>query len=383
MEKRFVYADNAATTRVSDAAFEAALPYLRENFGNPSSIHSKGMAASRAVLEARQRIADAIGAKVNEVYFTSGGSEADNWALLSAAQAGARKHKKHIITTSIEHHAVLNTCKYLETLGFEVTYLPVSSEGIVNVQDLKKALRDDTCLVSVMLANNEIGTLQPVSEISVLCREKGVLLHTDAVAAIGHDEIDVKTLGVDMLSVSGHKIHAPKGIGFLYAKRGTPLCSMINGGGQEKGLRAGTENVPAIAALGTAVCEACSDIKAKNEYITPLRDMLIDGLLKTEGAFLNGSRTMRTDGNVNISFSGVEGESMILMLDMNGICASSGSACTSGALEPSHVLTAIGCERSLARGSLRLTINEENTAEDIRYMLKVIPEVITRLRTLR
>lgn len=382
MEKRSVYADNAATTRVSKNALDAALPYLKDEYGNPSSVHSKGMNAAKALLKARQQIADAIGAKVTEIYFTSGGSESDNWAILSAAQAGAKAGKKHIITSDIEHHAVLNTCKYLEGFGFEVTYLPVNEEGIITPEQISDAIKDDTCLVTIMAANNEVGTIEPISEIGRICRAASVVFHTDAVAAFGHIPIDVNDLNTDMLSVSGHKIHAPKGIGFLYARRGTPLCSMIHGGGQEKGLRSGTENVPAIAALGAAVSDAAKDIDSRNAYITPLRDRLTEGLLKIEGAHLNGPKANRTDGNVNISFEGVEGESLLLMLDMQGVCASSGSACSSGALEPSHVLTALGVDKALARGSLRLTINEENNDDDINYILKIMPDIIAKLRAL-
>ncbi|MBR1738982.1 MAG: aminotransferase class V-fold PLP-dependent enzyme [Ruminococcus sp.] len=379
--KRFVYADNAATTRVSAKALEAALPFFSESFGNPSSIHSCGMAAARAVLRARQSIAGAIGAgRVSEVYFTSGGTESDNWALRSGTASGAEKGRRHIVTTAIEHHAVLETCSALEREGFEVTYLAPDREGLITAGQVEAALREDTAIVSVMTANNEIGTLQPVSEIGKLCRERGVLFHTDAVAAAGSLKIDVNAMNADMLTLSGHKLHAPKGVGVLYVRSGVELKSFMNGGSQERGRRAGTENVPAIVALGEVISGINESVAANSGRVTEMRDRLIRGLLEEPESRLNGSAVQRLSGNVNISFEGIEGESLIMALDRYGICASSGSACASGSSEPSHVLSAIGLTRGLAKGSLRLTINEENCDEDIDYILRVVPEAVRRLR---
>ena len=382
MEKRFVYADNAATTRVSDRALEAMLPYLKESYGNPSGVYSKGMEASRAVLNARQQVQKAIGAaKVGEIFFTSGGSEADNWAIRGAAQLGERSGKRHIITTAIEHHAVMNTCKYLETKGFEVTYLMPDKDGMITAAQVEKALREDTALVSVMAVNNEVGTILPVAEIGKICREHKVLFHTDAVQTIGHIAVDVQAMNVDMLSLSGHKFHAPKGIGALYVRGGTDLPPLIFGGSQERGRRAGTENVPAIAALGEAITEAVGGIDEKCAYTSALRDRIIDGILeRIPESRLNGSRENRICGNMNFSFRGIEGESLLLLLDMHGICASSGSACAVGSAEPSHVLTAMGLPKETAHGSLRLSINEENTDEDAEYILEVLPEAVKELR---
>ncbi len=380
LEKRFVYADNAATTKVSKRALEAAMPYFTEEYGNASSIYTMGMNAAKAILKAREQTAKALGADVNEIYFTAGGSESDNWAIRGCAELGERKGKKHIVTTAIEHHAVLHTCNYLEKRGFEVTYLPVDENGLVTAKQVEKAIRDDTCLVTIMFANNEIGTIMPIGEIGQVCREKGVVFHTDAVQAVGNVEINVKEMNIDMLSLSGHKIHALKGVGALYIRKGLVIPNLIYGGAQESNKRAGTENVPAIVSLGEAITEACHDIPAKVEKLEKMRDRLIEGLLKIPQTRLNGDRKSRLAGNVNISFRGVEGESLLLMLDMYGIAASSGSACTSGSLDPSHVLLAIGLPHETAHGSLRLTINEETTDEDIDYILETVPKAVKRLR---
>lgn len=380
LEKRFVYADNAATTKVSKRALEAAMPYFTEEYGNASSIYTMGMNAAKAILKAREQTAKALGAEVNEIYFTAGGSESDNWAIRGCAELGERKGKKHIVTTAIEHHAVLHTCNYLEKRGFEVTYLPVDENGLVTAKQVEKAIRDDTCLVTIMFANNEIGTIMPIGEIGQVCREKGVVFHTDAVQAVGNVEINVKEMNIDMLSLSGHKIHALKGVGALYIRKGLVIPNLIYGGAQESNKRAGTENVPAIVSLGEAITEACHDIPAKVEKLEKMRDRLIEGLLKIPQTWLNGDRKSRLAGNVNISFRGVEGESLLLMLDMYGIAASSGSACTSGSLDPSHVLLAIGLPHETAHGSLRLTINEETTDEDIDYILETVPKAVKRLR---
>lgn len=381
MNKRFVYADNSATTRVSDKALAAALPYFTEQYGNPSSIYTLGMDAAKAVLAARQQVADALGAqRVNEIYFTSGGSEADNWAIRGAAALGAKKGKKHIITTVFEHHAVLHTCDYLEKLGYEVTYLPVDENGLITAQQVEDAIREDTCLVTIMFANNEIGTIMPIAEIGAICKKHGVLFHTDAVQAVGHIDINVKEMNIDMLSLSGHKIHAPKGVGALYCRTGINLPNLIYGGAQERNKRAGTENVPSIVALGVAITDATKGIEEKNKKIKAMREKLIDGILKVPQTRLNGDRDQRLAGNVNISFRGIEGESLLLTLDINGIAASSGSACTSGSLDPSHVLLAIGLPHEIAHGSLRLSISEENTDEDVDYILSVIPGIVKKLR---
>ena len=381
MNKRFVYADNSATTRVSDKALAAALPYFTEQYGNPSSIYTLGMDAAKAVLAARQQVADALGAqRVNEIYFTSGGSEADNWAIRGAAALGAKKGKKHIITTIFEHHAVLHTCDYLEKLGYEVTYLPVDENGLITAQQVEDAIREDTCLVTIMFANNEIGTIMPIAEIGAICKKHGVLFHTDAVQAVGHIDINVKEMNIDMLSLSGHKIHAPKGVGALYCRTGINLPNLIYGGAQERNKRAGTENVPSIVALGVAITDATTGIEEKNKKIKAMREKLIDGILKVPQTRLNGDRDQRLAGNVNISFRGIEGESLLLTLDINGIAASSGSACTSGSLDPSHVLLAIGLPHEIAHGSLRLSISEENTDEDVDYILSVIPGIVKKLR---
>lgn len=384
MEKRFVYADNAATTAISDSAFNAMLPYLKEQYGNPSSIYSLGMDAAKGVLNARRQVAEALGAaRPAEIYFTSGGSEADNMAVKSAAEIGAKNGKRHIITTNIEHHAVLHTCDYLEKHGFEVTYLPADKDGLITADQVENALRDDTAVVSVMAVNNEIGSILPIDEIGTICRSRGVLFHTDAVQAIGQLHFDLQKMNIDMLSLSGHKFHAPKGVGALYVRSGTPLESLIHGGAQERGKRAGTENVAGIVAMGTAITEAVSAIDERNNRIANMRDRLIDGILAgIPYSRLNGGRTHRSAGNVNISFRGIEGESLILALDIRGIAASSGSACASGSIDPSHVLTAIGLDAELAKGSLRLTLGDLNTKEDVDYILEVLPETVTRLRSM-
>ncbi len=382
MEKQFVYADNAATTKISPEVLNAMYPYLTEEYGNASSIYSLGRNAKKAIEASREKVAKAIGADPSEIYFTSCGSEADNWALRGTCHRLKAKGKKHIITSVFEHHAILHTCQALEKEGFEITYLPVSPLGIVCPDDVKNAIREDTAIVSIMYANNEIGTIQPISEIGAICREKGVIFHTDAVQAVGNVEINVKEQNIDLLSLSGHKIHAQKGIGAIYIKKGIVLPNLIFGGAQERNKRAGTENVPAIVGLGTAIEIATADIKAKNEKVTAMRNRLIDGILKLSHTRLNGDREKRLAGNCNISIEGVEGESLLLMLDMNGICASSGSACTSGSLDPSHVLLALGLKHEVAHGSLRLSINDETTDEDIDYILEVVPRVVERLRAM-
>lgn len=382
MEKRFIYADNAATTAVSEKVLNAMLPHFTKAYGNASSIYKLGRDAQRDIEEARAKVAKALGADPKEIFFTSCGSESDNWAIKGVAENMAKRGKKHIITSVFEHHAVLHTCEYLEKHGFEVTYVPVSSDGFVNPEDIKNAIRPDTALVTIMYANNEIGTIQPIEEIAKICKEKKVIFHTDAVQAVGHVDIDVKKQGIDMLSLSGHKIHAQKGIGALYVRKGIVLPNLIHGGGQERGKRAGTENVPAIVGLGVAIEEATKNISEKNSKILPRRNKLIDGILKLPYTRLNGDREKRLPGNLNISIEGIEGESLLLMLDMNGICASSGSACTSGSLDPSHVLLAIGLKHEVAHGSLRLSIEDDVTDEDVDYILEVIPKVVERLRSM-
>ena len=376
MDKRFVYADNAATTRVSDEVLEAMLPYFTEQYGNASSIYALGRNARKAVELSREKIASAIGALPAEIYFTSGGSESDNWAIRGVCEKLAPKGKKHIITSVFEHHAVLHTCQALEKKGFEVTYIPVDEKGLINPEDIKKAMRDDTALVTIMFANNEIGTIQPIKEIADICHEHKVLFHTDAVQAVGNVEINVRDMGIDLLSVSGHKIHAQKGIGALYIRKGIVIPNLIYGGAQEKNKRAGTENTAGIVGFAKAMEIACADIPEKIEKVTAMRNRLIDGILKLPKTRLNGDRDKRLCGNCNISIEGVEGESLLLMLDLHGICASSGSACTSGSLDPSHVLLALGLKHEVAHGSLRLSISDETTDEDIDYIL----EVVKRLR---
>lgn len=382
MDKRFVYADNSATTKISDAVLEAMMPYLKDYYGNASSIYSLGMDSARAILRSREAVAKAIGAKTSEIYFTSGGSESDNWAIKCAAEVGAAKGKKHIVTTVFEHHAVLHTCEYLEKHGFEVTYVPVDEMGLVHAEDIKKALRDDTCLVTVMFANNEIGTIQPIAEIGAICRERKILFHTDAVQAVGNVEINVAEMNIDLLSLSGHKIHAPKGVGALYMRTGINLPNFIHGGAQERSKRAGTENVAGIVGLATAITEATKNIPEKQARLSKMRDRLIAELTKIPESRLNGDPVKRLCGNVNISFRGIEGESLLLSLDLEGICASSGSACTSGSLDPSHVLLAIGLPHSTAHGSLRLSLSDDTTEEDIDYILSKVPRTVEKLRAM-
>ena len=375
-----IYLDNAATTPIGEAALAAMLSCSRENYGNPSSLHSAGQRAAEALFNARESIAKNLGASANEITFVSGGSEADNQAIISAAKFGASKGKKHIISSAFEHHAVLHTLKKLEKEGFSVTLLPVHSDGIVRVEELKNALNSDTCLVSIMFANNEIGTVQPIEKIGELCKGKGIIFHTDAVQAVGHIAIDVKKMNVDMLSLSAHKFKGPKGVGVLYARKGIPLYSLIEGGAQERGRRAGTENLPAIAGMAAALNQACSHIEENAEKVKKLRDRLINGILNIPHTALNGNINNRLAGNASFCFEGIEGESLLLLLDDMGICASSGSACTSGSLDPSHVLLAIGRVHDVAHGSLRLSISEDNTAEEIDYTIKAVTEAVERLR---
>lgn len=377
---RYVYADNAATTPVSKKVVEAMLPYMTEHYGNPSSLYSIGQTAARAVDKARQQVATALGADSKEIFFTSGGSEADNWAIKGAAALGAKKGKKHLITSKFEHHAVLHTMASLENQGFKVTYLDVYEDGLVRVEDVENAITDETCLVSIMYANNEIGTVQPIKEIGKICHDKGVLFHTDAVQAVGHIKIDVKDQNIDMLSLSGHKFHAVKGTGALYCKKGIRLPNLIDGGAQESGRRAGTENVPGIVGLGVAITEMNEHIDENYAKVKALRDKLFDGAGKISHSRINGDKEKRLPGNFSMCFEGVEGESLLLMLDMKGISASSGSACTSGSLDPSHVLLAIGLKHEVAHGSLRLSLSENTTEEDVDYILEVLPPIIDRLR---
>ena len=378
----FVYADNAATTSVSKTALDAMMPYLTEQYGNPSSLYAFGQKAKEGLEAARKTVAECINAEPREIYFTSGGSEADNQAIVSAAKAGARKGKRHLISTAFEHHAVLHTLKKLEKEGFEVTLLDVHEDGVVRLEDLEAAIREDTALVTIMFANNEIGTIQPVKEIGALCREKGIPFHTDAVQATGHLPIDVKDMNIDMLSMSGHKFHAPKGVGVLYAKRNMPLFNIIEGGAQERGKRAGTENMAGIVALAAALKESCDNMEANNARIIPMRDKLFAELGKIPHSKINGSLEHHVPGTVNMCFEGIEGESLLLMLDMKGICASSGSACTSGSLDPSHVLLSIGLPHEVAHGSLRLSIGEYNTMEEIDHIIATVPQVVEYLRNM-
>ena len=375
-----IYADNAATTQMSRAAINAMLPYLETIYGNPSSLHSVSRQAAGALLSARDRIAKCLNASPREIYFTSGGSEADNQAILSAARLGERKGKKHIISTAFEHHAVLHTLQKLEKEGFTVELLPVGPIGTVTAQQVKDAIREDTCLVSVMYANNEIGSILPISEIGAVCREAGVLFHTDAVQAAGHLPIDVKAQNIDLLSLSAHKFHGPKGTGVLYARQGVFLTNLIEGGSQERGKRAGTENLLAIMGMAAALEDACAHLDENTKRVSALRDRLIDGLSKIPHSALNGDPVNRLPGNVSFCFEGVEGESLLLLLDAKGICASSGSACTSGSLDPSHVLLAIGRPHDVAHGSLRLSLCEWNTDEEIDRILDAVPEVVEYLR---
>jgi len=377
-----IYLDNAATTKMSKAAIGAMIPYMNEIFGNPSSLHSEGQKANEALTNARERIARLLGCEPREITFTSGGSEADNQAILSAARLGERKGKKHIVSTAFEHHAVLHTLKKLEKEGFEITLLDVHEKGLVTADQVRRAIRDDTCLVTVMYANNEIGTIQPIAEIGAVCRERGVLFHTDAVQAVGHLHINVKERNIDMLSLSAHKFHGPKGVGVLYARKGIPLTTLIKGGAQERGKRAGTENIPAIVGMAAALEEACLKIDENTAKLTSLRDRLIVGLSEIPHSILNGDAQQRLPGNVNFCFEGIEGESLLLLLDDKGICASSGSACTSGSLDPSHVLLAIGRIHDIAHGSLRLTLSEENTEKEIEYTIDAVKDVVEYLRSI-
>lgn len=379
---KLIYVDNAATTPVTPQVLEAMLPWLTEGYGNPSSIYAKGREAKRAIEAAREKVATALGASPEEIYFTAGGSESDNWAIKGVARKLGKKGKKHIITTVFEHHAVLHACESLEKEGFEVTYLPVDADGLVSVGQVEDALRDDTALVTIMFANNEIGTIQPIAEIGALCRARKVLFHTDAVQAVGNIDVNVKELQVDLLSLSGHKIHAPKGVGALYVRKGVVIDNLIDGGGQERGRRAGTENVASIVGLGKAIELAVESYPRNAPRVFAMRERLIDGLLQLPHTRLNGHRTKRLPGNLNISFVGVEGEALLLMLDNKGIAASSGSACTSGSLDPSHVLLSIGLPHEVAHGSLRISLSESNTDEDVDAILKAVPEVIERLRSI-
>ena len=378
----FVYADNAATTSVSKTALDAMMPYLTTLYGNPSSLYSFAQKAKEALEDARKTVADIIGAEPKEIYFTSGGSEADNQAIVSMAKFGALKGKKHLISTKFEHHAVLHTLKQLEKQGFEVTLLDVHEDGVVRLEDVEAAIREDTALVTVMFANNEIGTVQPIKEIGALCRSKGIPFHTDAVQAAGHMPINVKEMNIDLLSMSGHKFHAPKGVGVLYAKKGMPLFNIIEGGAQERGKRAGTENIPGIVALAAALKESVDNMEANTAKIIPMRDKLFAELSKIPHSKINGSLEHHVPGTVNMCFEGIEGESLLLLLDSKGICASSGSACTSGSLDPSHVLLAIGLPHEVAHGSLRLSIGEYNTMEVIDHIIEVVPGIVEYLRSI-
>ena len=374
--------DNSATTPISKEVLDAMMPWLTEGYGNASSIYSKGREAGWALKGAREQIASILGAQPNEIYFTSGGSESDNWAIKGAAATMAKRGKKHIITSAFEHHAVLHSCAALEKQGFEVTYVPVHENGIVRVEDIEAAIRPDTGLVTIMYANNEIGTVQPIKEIGALCRKHKIWFHTDAVQAFGHVPINVEEQNIDMLSVSGHKIHAQKGVGLLYVKKGVVLPNLIDGGAQERGKRAGTENIAGIVGLAKAMEIASQNIEERGERTKGLRDKLIDNILKIDRTRLNGDREQRLPGNVNISIEGIEGESLLLSLDMYGICASSGSACTSGSLDPSHVLLAIGLCHEVAHGSLRISLSDENTMEDVDRILEVLPGIVERLRSM-
>ncbi len=377
-----IYTDNAATTRMSDTAVAAMLPCLQGNYGNPSSLHSVGQRAAEALQSARETVAKCLGCDPKEIIFTSGGSEADNQAIISAARFGALKGKKHIISTAFEHHAVLHTLKKLEKEGFEVELLPVGTTGTITPEQVANAIRPDTALVTIMYANNEIGSILPIPEIGAVCKEKGVLFHTDAVQAAGHLHIDVRAQNIDMLSLSGHKFHGPKGSGVLYARKGIPLVNVIEGGAQERGKRAGTENLPAIVGMAAALQEACDHIDENAVKVSALRDKLIAGLSKIPHSALNGDPVHRLPGNVNFCFEGIEGESLLLLLDAKGICASSGSACTSGSLDPSHVLLAIGRPHEVAHGSLRLSLCEWNTEEEVDIILQEVPQVVEYLRNM-
>lgn len=378
-----IYLDNAATTQILPEVLDAMLPYLKEEYGNPSSVYQLGQNSKSAINNSREIIANAIGAKPNEVFFTSCGTEADNWAIKGAAYIGKKNNKMHIISSKFEHHAVLHTLFALEKEGFKITLLPVNQYGFINIEDLKSAIRDDTCLVTIMYANNEIGTIQPIDEIGAICKEKNILFHTDAVQAMGSVKIDVNKSNIDMLSISAHKLHAPKGVGALYIKTGVSIPNFIYGGSQEFNRRAGTENVASIVGFGKAVEHIIKNINSKNEYVSNLRNQLIDHILTTiPKSKLNGSQENRLPGNANFSFEGIEGESILLLLQKYGICASTGSACTSSSLEPSHVLLAIGLPHEIAHGSLRLTISELNTQSDIDKVKEILPKIVKKLREL-
>lgn len=377
-----VYADNAATTQMSDGVLKAMMPLLTDIYGNPSSLHSVGQIAKEHLEAARETVAECIGADPKEIYFTSGGSEADNQAIRSAAYIGARKGKKHIISSKFEHHAVLHTLDALKKEGFEVTLLDVYSNGIVKPEDVANAITDETCLVTIMTANNEIGTIQPIAEIGRICKEKGVLFHTDAVQAVGHIPVNVKDMNCDMLSVSAHKFHGPKGVGFLYARKGILLTNIIYGGAQERNKRAGTENMASIVGMATAIKDATDHLQENAEKVTAMRNRLIDGLKGIERSRINGDLEHHLPGTLNMCFEGIEGESLLLLLDAKGICASSGSACTSGSLDPSHVLLSIGVPVEIAHGSLRLSISEYNTMEQMDHIVKSVPEVVSYLRSI-
>lgn len=377
-----IYADNAATTALSPKVLEAMMPYLTEVYGNPSSLYAIGSKAKDAVEKSRQTVADIIGAKSSgEIYFTSGGSESDNWAIKGVCRMLKSKGKTHIITSKFEHHAVLHTCEALAKEGFEITYLDVYSDGLVRAEDVKSAIRPETALVTIMFANNEIGTIQPIAEIGKICREAGVLFHTDAVQAMGNVPINVEEDCIDLMSLTGHKFHGPKGCGALYIRRGVRVMNLIDGGAQERSRRAGTENVAGIVGLAKALEIAVSTMDERRERLTKMRDRLIDGLLKIERSHINGSREHRLPGNVNMCFEGIEGESLLLRLDLAGVSASSGSACTSGSLDPSHVLLSLGLPHEIAHGSLRLSFSDDNTEEDIDYLLKIVPEIVDYLRS--
>lgn len=382
MRMKTIYVDNAATTAMSDKAVEALTPYLKGVYGNPSSLHTVGQVAKEALEDARARFAKCINAEAKEIYFTSGGSEADNQCIRSAALNGLKKGKKHIISTAFEHHAVLHTLKKLEKEGFEVTYLDVHADGLVTAEQVAEAIRPDTALVTIMYANNEIGTIQPIQEIGEVCKTAGVVFHTDAVQAVGHIPVDVKADNIDMLSVSAHKFHGPKGVGAIYCRKGILLNTFIEGGAQERGRRAGTENIGGVVSMTVALEEAVKNMAGNAVKLKKMRDRLIDGLLKIPHSRLNGDRKMRLPANVNMCFEGIEGEGLLLLLDAKGICASSGSACTSGSLDPSHVLLAIGLPHEVAHGSLRISLSEDNTDEDVDAILKAVPEVVGYLRNM-
>lgn len=379
---RKIYADNAATTRLSPAVLDAMMPYLTDVYGNPSSLYSVGGEAKKAVEQAREKIASYFNCKPNEIYFTSGGSESDNWAIKSAAQLMATKGKKHIITSAFEHHAVLHTLNALEKQGFEVTYLDVHSNGLVVPEELEAAIREDTGLVTIMYANNEIGTIQPIAELGAICKKHKILFHTDAVQAVGNVAIDVEAQNIDMMSLTAHKFHGPKGCGALYIRKGIRLDPLIDGGAQERGRRAGTENVAGIVGLSKALEIACATMDERNARLSKMRDRLIDELLKIDRSRINGDRTHRLAGNINMCFEGIEGESLLLLLDLNGVCASSGSACTSGSLDPSHVLLSIGLPHEIAHGSMRLSFSDDNTEEDVDHIISVVPQIVDRLRAM-